>query len=65
MSSPRVVYTSRPNTTLLGELNVLAAVYKFVLFDSQARRGDPYDLTNGSTEEMTKHGPRKTEREKT
>jgi len=65
MSSIRVVYTPSPDTTLCGELNVLAAVYKFVLFDSQARRGDPHDLTNGSTAEMTKNGSQTTESEKT
>jgi hypothetical protein len=34
-------------------------------FDSQAKRGDPHDLTNGSTAEMAKNEPWKTERQKT
>jgi hypothetical protein len=49
MSSPRITYVARPDTTLEAELDALAAVYKFVLFDSQVRKGDPNDLTNGPT----------------
>ena len=51
MSSLRITYATRQDATPEGELNALVAVYRFVLFDSQARRGDPHDLTNCSTEE--------------
>jgi hypothetical protein len=49
-----MIYTPRPDATPETELATLAAVYRFVLFNSQARRGDPNDLTNGSTAEMAK-----------
>jgi hypothetical protein len=63
--SSGITYRPREEVTPEGELSVLSAVYRYVLFDSHARKGDPHDLTNGSTAEMTKNGPRKTEREKT
>jgi len=63
VSSTRVVYQSRADATPEAELSTLAAVYRYVLLDSQARRGDPHDLTNDSTAEITKNGPRKTEQE--
>jgi len=47
------------------ELNVLANVYRFVLFDTQTSKGGPHDLTNDSTPKMVKNGPRTTEQEKT
>ena len=54
MSEPRITYTPcGPDATTESELSVLATVYKFVLFDSQARRGDPRDLTNDSTKKRT------------
>jgi hypothetical protein len=65
VSSPRITYIRRGVGARETELSALSAVYKFMLFGSQARRGDPYDLTNGSTAEVTKNGPRKTEQEKT
>jgi hypothetical protein len=43
----------------------LAAVFKFVLFNSQARRGDRDGVTNESNPEMAKNCPRKTEQENT
>jgi hypothetical protein len=52
-SATQILYTPRPDTTPEVELSVLAAVYKFVLFDSQANEGDPHDLTNRSTKECT------------
>jgi hypothetical protein len=51
--SPPTFYTSRPNTTPEAELNALANVYRYVLFDLQARRGGPHDLTSGSTKKWT------------
>jgi hypothetical protein len=65
MNSSRIIYRSRADATPEAELDALAAVYKFVLFDSQARKGDQHDLTNSSTAEMTKNEPQKTEKEKT
>ncbi len=37
MSSPRIAYKARPDATPEGELNALAAVYKFVL-DCRAKK---------------------------
>jgi hypothetical protein len=65
MDDVRLTYTPHPETTLEGELSALAAVYKFVLFDSQANRGGSHDLTNDSTPKAVKNGRRKTEQEKT
>jgi hypothetical protein len=62
MGSPRITYVARPNATPEAELAVLASVYKFVLFDSQARRGGPHDLTNKTTTEHV--GKRTTEHRK-
>lgn len=31
---PRIVYAPRPDTTPEAELNVLASVYRFILFES-------------------------------
>jgi hypothetical protein len=65
MGSPRITYVARPNATPEAELAVLASVYKFVLFDSQARRGGPHDLTNKTTtEHVGKRTTEQTEREK-
>ena len=62
--SPPTIYTSRPNTTMEAELNALANVYRYVLFDSQARRGGPHDLTNKTTtEHVGKRTTEQTERE--
>jgi hypothetical protein len=54
-SSPHIVYTPRAGATPKAELDVLAAVYHFVLFDSQASKGGSYGLTSDSTEECTRH----------
>ena len=53
MDSPRLAYSPRPDATPEAELNVLAEIYKFVLFDSQARKGGPHDLTSVSTKKWT------------
>ena len=64
MSSPRITYTQRSDATLEAELNALANVYRYVLFDSQARRGGPHDLTNKTTmEHVGKRTTEQTERE--
>jgi hypothetical protein len=64
MSSPRITYTPRRDASPEVELDVLAAVYRYVLIGSQTRRGGSRDLTNGSTADMEKNGTRKIEREK-
>jgi hypothetical protein len=65
MGSPRITYVARPNATTEAELAVLAAVYKFVLLSSQARRGGPHDLMNKTTtEHVGKRITEQTEREK-
>jgi hypothetical protein len=53
MSSARIIYVPRPGATPEAQLNALAEIYKFVLFDSQARKGGPHDLTSGSTKKWT------------
>ena len=53
MDGVRLTYIPRPNATPEAELTALATIFKFVLFDSQARRGDPRDLTNDSTKKRT------------
>jgi hypothetical protein len=64
VNSPRFAYTSRPDATLEAELNALANVYRYVLFDSQARRGGPHDLKNKTTtEHVGKRPTQQTERE--
>jgi hypothetical protein len=47
----RITYAPRPDATPELELSVLAAVYKFVLFDSRANEGGPHDLTSDPTKE--------------
>jgi hypothetical protein len=54
LGNPRITYSVRSDATPETELSALTAVYRYVLFDSQAKRGDPRDLTRGSTAEMTK-----------
>jgi hypothetical protein len=53
MSSPHITYAARPDATPEAELDALATIYKFLLFDSQARKGDPRDLTSDSTKKRT------------
>jgi hypothetical protein len=64
MSEPCITYIPRRDASPEVELEVLAAVYRYVLIGSQTRRGGSRDLTNGSTAEMEKNGTRKTERKK-
>jgi len=64
MSSAHITYSQHLDATSEAELAVLAAVYKFVLFDSQAKRGGPHDLTNKTTpEHVGKQTTEQTERE--
>jgi hypothetical protein len=64
MSNPRIVYQPREDASTEVELRCLAEIYKFVLFEFQARKGEPYALTTSSTAEI-KNGSRKPEQEKT
>jgi hypothetical protein len=48
-----MIYSSRPDAAPEAEVNALSNVYRYVLFDSQARRGGPHDLTSGSTKKWT------------
>ena len=51
--TPHIAVKPLPGTTPEAELSVLAAVYKFVLFESQANKGGPYGLTGHPTKECT------------
>jgi hypothetical protein len=63
--APRIFYTPRPGATQEAELSALASVYKFVLCDSQARRGGTHDLRNKTTtEHVGKRTTEQSEREK-
>ena len=53
VNSCRIVYRTREDATPQAELDALAAVYKFVLFDAQATNGGSHDLTNHPTKECT------------
>jgi len=65
MKKADIVYRSRVDTRPEAEPAVLAAVYKFVLFNSQATRGGTHDLTNKTTpEHVGKQTTEQTEREK-
>jgi hypothetical protein len=47
MSSPHVRYVPRPDATPERELNALAAVYRFILFESSAsKKGGPDTAPN-------------------
>jgi hypothetical protein len=53
VDGPHIAYIFRPGTAPDAELSALTAVYKFVLFDSQASKGGPHDLIKNPTEECT------------
>jgi hypothetical protein len=53
VSSSRVSYASRPDSTPEAELSALAAIYEFALLKSQAKRGGPHDLTSDSPKKRT------------
>jgi hypothetical protein len=61
MSSTRIVYTPRPDTTPEAELDTLAAIYRFLLLE----KGDRHDLTENPTPKTVKNGSRTKEQEKT
>jgi hypothetical protein len=62
MDSARIVYTPHTSTSPEVELDALAAVYKFVLFDSQASKGGAHDLTGNSTKGCTTRSDQKGKR---
>jgi hypothetical protein len=50
MSNPRIIYTPRPGATPEGEVAALVSIYRFILFESSARKkaarpGGPDDGT--------------------
>jgi hypothetical protein len=51
--APRVVYRARDFAMAEAEPSALAVIYRFVLFDSQASKGGPDDLTKNVTKECT------------
>ena len=38
MSNPRIIYTPRPGATPEGEVAALVSIYRFILFESSARK---------------------------
>ena len=46
MAKTAVTYSERPDATPEAELDTLAAVFRFVLFDSHASKGGPHELTH-------------------
>jgi hypothetical protein len=50
MTRPHISYTPNHEVTAEAELAALAAIYKFVVFDSQASKGGPDVLTKNSTQ---------------
>jgi hypothetical protein len=59
MASPHITYTPSDEVTAEAELAALVAIYKFVLFDSQASKGGPDDLTQNVTRECTTRSEKK------
>jgi hypothetical protein len=60
VNCPEVIYRSHSGATPEAELSALTAIYRYVLFSSQARKGDPHDLmTSDSPAESVKNGPQK------
>ena len=56
MSAPRIIYVPRPDAAQEGELNALAAAYRFILFESRAsKEGGPVtapdDAMKGSNDD--------------
>ncbi len=51
MSDSHINYVPRPDATPEAELDALAAIYRYVLFDLQASRGGQHDLTSKTTPE--------------
>jgi hypothetical protein len=46
MTRPHISYSPNHEVTAEAEMAASAAIYKFVLFDSQASKGGPHDLTH-------------------
>jgi hypothetical protein len=62
MDRPRLTYTPHPDATPEAQLKVLANVYRYVLFDSQASKGGPHDV---ATDERKQKVQGKTRKERT
>jgi hypothetical protein len=60
-----IVVKTLPGVTSDQARDVRARCWDFVFQCWHAKKGAPHDLTNSSTAEMAKNGPRKTEQEKT
>jgi hypothetical protein len=59
MNSPRFTFVPRSDVTPEAELNALAAIYKFILFNSQSSKGVAHDLTNDPIEKKLTTRPEK------
>ena len=53
MKSSGIVYRPRPDAGPEAELSALVAIYRFVLLDSQARKGGPDVLIKNATQKRT------------
>jgi hypothetical protein len=60
-----VCHPSRAGVTSKQARDTRARAWGFVFQCWHAKKGDPHDLTNGSTAEIVKNGPQKTEQENT
>ena len=56
MSSARITYSQRPDATPEAEPAVLAAIYRFVLFESKAGKSLTEQVPQGTTIEVPKQG---------
>ena len=50
----QIIYAPRPDATSEAELDVLCAVYRYVLFDSQTSKGGTHDVTGNSSKECAR-----------
>jgi hypothetical protein len=53
MNRSGIIYRPREDATPEAERNALASVFRYVLFDLRATKGDPHDLTSHLTKECT------------
>jgi len=54
VSNPHIAYHPRPDATPQGELNALAAVYRFILFKSRSANRKAAEPAPGTGEDATK-----------
>jgi hypothetical protein len=55
--TPPVVYSPHPDATLEGELNALADIYRFVLFESRGSQGGKTAIAAPDDRKGRKHDP--------